>query len=95
MKSIIQRVGRKIIINATQSTVFQYKGAQEIYEPYELTVYEDFITVRQGDDEQHGATVVWYSLDSIINIIEYQAEGFSPISLKHLKDDGLGNVLQE
>jgi len=95
MNPIVRRTGRKIVVYPIHSTMHGYENrhAQEIYEPYELTIYEKFISIRQGDDEQLGATVAWYSLSDIISFVEYQAEGFQPIQLKHLKTDGLGNVL--
>ena len=70
-------------------------NAQEIYEPYELTVYENIISIRQGDDEKFGATVVWYSLSDIISFVEYQAEGYQSIVLLLPEADGLGNSLQD
>ena len=97
VKRVVTRIGRKIVVYPKHSTIHGYENrhAQEIYEPYELTIYEDFISIRIGDDDQSGATVIWYSHSDIISFVEYQAEGFQPIQLKHPKSDGLGNVLQE
>ena len=94
---IITRKGRRIVVFPKHSTLNgrEYGRSLEEYENYVLTIYEDFMTIRQGSDESLGASLVTYSLDDVISFCEYQVEGFHPIQLKFPETDGFGNVLQE
>jgi hypothetical protein len=96
MKLITKRIGRRIEIYSHHSTMNgkRYENASAEFDNYELTVYEDFISVRQTD-EKFGSTISWWPLSDIKIINEFQAEGCPPIRLSLPKGDGLGNVLQE
>jgi hypothetical protein len=97
MIPIGKRVGRRITVFCNHSSINGRKGcnAHEEYSPYELTIYENCISIRQGGDNSMGANITWYPFSDIIRIVEYQAEGYPPIELKFPQSDGLGNVLQQ
>lgn len=96
MKPITKRIGRRIVIYSHHSIMNgkRYEESSAEFEPYELIIYENCISVRQTD-EKFGTTITWWPLSDIKIINEFQAEGFSPIQLSLPKSDGLGNVLQE
>lgn len=96
MKPITKRVGRRLVVYSKHSTMNgkRYQNASGEYTPYELTFYENCISIRQTDEE-FVSSITWMPLDDIKSITEFQAEGYQPIKLSLPKTDGLGNVLQE
>jgi len=96
MKPITTRVGRRIVIYSHHSTMNgrRYENASAEFEPYEITFYENCISVRQTS-EKFGTDISWWPLSDVKIINEFQAEGYQPIQLSLPKGDGLGNVLQE
>lgn len=98
---VTKRIGRKLTVY-TKHCLLKGKRAtnhnlapQAIYEPYELTIYNNCISIRQHTDE-FGSYITWIPLDEIISLSEVQVEGQAlPKQLLLQKNDGLGNVLQD
>ena len=96
MKPITKRVGRRIVVYSKHSTMNgrRYENASAEFEPYEITFYENCISIRQHSDET-GSSITWIPLDDIKSINEVQVEGCQPIELKLQVYDGPGNPLQD
>ena len=96
MEPIAKRVGRRVVIYSRHSTMNgkRYQNASGEYENYELTFYENCISIRQHSDET-GSYITWMPLDDILSINEKQVEGCQPIELKLQEYDGLGKFLQK
>jgi hypothetical protein len=88
MKPITKRIGRRLVIYSKHSTMNgkRYQNASGDYENYELTFYENCISIRQHSDET-GSYITWMPLDDILSINEFQAEGCQPIELSIPRHD--------
>ena len=88
MKPITTRIGRNIKIYSKHSTMNgrRYQNASGEYENYELTIYENCISIRQHSDET-GSYITWMALDDIVSIIEQQVEDCQPIELTIPEND--------
>lgn len=96
MKPLMKRVGRRLVVYSKHSTMNgkRYQNASGEYENYELTIYENCISIRQHSGET-GSYITWMPLDDILSINEFQAEDCQPIKLSLQEYDGLGTFLQK
>jgi len=84
MKPLFTHRGKRLELLSKyswKSNVRSKTPLQSIFEPYEITYYEDCITIRTGGGKE-GANFLWMPLSDVSLISESDVEGYQTIVLE-------------